>query len=193
MVDHAQQGPDVEPTIAGPRALVLRRLEGGADDPLEGLAAGANLAPLRIGLDHVALLLEDEHVVPVLDDMGHPHPDEGAQALARRFLAHAHRARLGQEGLGELVTDGHEQLLLAAEVVIQRAGGQTHGGGQILHRRLVVALARENGGRGRDHGLPATVVALLEGGTSRTTRHCKLYKPVVKPCLNRRSEFRPEM
>ena len=52
-----------------------------ADQPLERLAAGADLAPALPGLDQVALLLEDEHVVAMRDDVGHPQPHERPQLV----------------------------------------------------------------------------------------------------------------
>ena len=60
---------------AGGAGLLERVL----DEALEGLAALADGAPLGARLDRVALLLEDEHVVAVLDHVGHPDAHERAQ------------------------------------------------------------------------------------------------------------------
>src|SRR3712207_1109610 len=56
---------------AGQRAApgdALAALGRARDEPLEALARLADVAPRLTALDDVALLLEDEHVVAVLDD-----------------------------------------------------------------------------------------------------------------------------
>ena len=112
----------------------------------------------------VALLLEDEHVVAVLDDVGHPQADERAQLLGGVLVAGQQLGGLLEQRLHELVADRGEQLLLAAEVVIERAGGQIHARGQLLHRRLVIALAGEHLGGLVDDLLLAPVIALAQRG-----------------------------
>ena len=62
---------------AGPRTAPADRPRRSAstsvDERLEALAARPHGPPLRARLDDVALLLEDEHVVAVLDDVRDPH------------------------------------------------------------------------------------------------------------------------
>ena len=72
------------------------------------------------GLDRVALLLEDEHVVAMLDHVGDPQPDQRAQVLAGGASSSDDLAGAGEQRLHQLIADADQQLLLGAEVVIQR-------------------------------------------------------------------------
>ena len=121
------------------------------EQPLELLAAGADAAPLLAALDHVALLLEDEHVVAVVDHVRDPEPDERAQLILGGGIRRRASARVSlEQRLHQLVADADQQLLLAREVVVEAAGGEAHRLGQLLHGGLVVAPLGEDA-RGRDH------------------------------------------
>src|SRR6185312_1491873 len=158
VVDHPQQGEQREVGVAGR----VDALQGPGDQTLERLARGADLAPALAGLDQVALLLEDQHVVAVPDDMGHPQPHERAQLLGGVLFAGQQLGGLLEQRLHELVTDGGEEILLAAEVVIERAGGQVHARRQLLHGCLVIALAGEHIGGLVDDLLLAAVIAAAQ-------------------------------
>jgi hypothetical protein len=141
------------------------------DDPLEALARVAHPAPLVAVVDDVALLLEDEHVVAVLDDVGDPRLDERAELLAGRRARVEDLLRAGQQRVHELVADRDQQLLLAAEVVVEAAGADPQLLGELGHRGLVVAALGEHArGAEDDLGL-AAVVALLERRASGPGRH----------------------
>ena len=120
MVDHAEQGGERN------AAVEVRRGAGEdvLDETLEVLARAPHTAPLRPALDRVALLLEDEHVVAVAHDLGHPDPDEDTELLVRWPVLGDDLARAFQERVYELVADRDEQLLLAGEVVVDAARGQ---------------------------------------------------------------------
>src|SRR5215216_2194408 len=103
VVDHAEQRGERQPRVrGGPGAGPVERVLG---DPLERLAARADAAPGGAALDHVALLLEDEHVVAVPDDVLDPQAHERAQLLGGLAWFGEQRLGLHEQRVHQLVAD----------------------------------------------------------------------------------------
>ena len=89
----------------------------------------------------------------------------------RTVVACGDGAGLVEQRVHQLVADRDQQLLLGAEVVVQAAGSEAELVGELGHRGLVIALAREDAG-GVEHDLRlAAVVALPQGGAVGLWRH----------------------
>jgi len=102
-------------------------------------------------------------VVAVALDVGEPGAEQGAQlALGGELVAGGDLAGAVEQRLEELVADRDQERLLAADVVVEAAGGEAGGLGQVGDRGRRVAglglLAR----RRRDHLGAATLVAGAE-------------------------------
>ena len=76
-----------------------------------------------------------------------------------------------EQRVHQLVADRAQQLLLAAEVVVEAAGGEAERLRELGHRGLVVAALGEHA-RGAEHDLrAAAVVALAQGGPGGPCGH----------------------
>ena len=143
------------------------------------LAAGAHAAPLRARLDHVALLLEDEHVVAVVDDVLHPESTSARSCSAgsRGSASARARASSGSISWSQIAL---QQLLLAAEVVVEAAGGEAERLRELGHRGLVVAALGEHAG-GAEHDLgAAAVVALAQGGRGGAGAPGRAFESIIR-------------
>ena len=152
---------------------------------LEVFALAADVAPLRAALEDVALLLEDEHVVAVALDVRHPDVHDVAQLNVWRVVGCGDRAHLIEQGLHELVADEHQQAVLAADVVIQAAGGEPGRCDQVLHRGGVEPLHREHTRCRSDDLLLTAVVARAQGWTGRWSGHRAHDASATSRCVRR--------
>ena len=75
-----------------------------------------------------------------------------------------------EQRVHQLVADRAQQLLLAAEVVVEAAGREAERLGELGHRGLVVAALGEHARRAEHDLRPAAVVALAHGGSGRAGR-----------------------
>ena len=130
----------------------------------------AHAAPLRLALDHVALLGEDEHVVAVGRDVREPDAEQVAQLALGRRLGGEDLAGPLEQRVEQLVADADQQLVLALDVVVEAAGGEPGRLGQVAHRGLLVAALGEEAGGGRDHLAPLALVALAQRRPGRRAR-----------------------
>ena len=76
-------------------------------------------------------------------------------------------SRALEQRVHQLVADRAQQLLLAAEVVVEAAGGEAERLGELGHRGLVVAALGEHARRAEHDLRAAAVVALAQGGPGR--------------------------
>ena len=158
------------------------------EQPLELLAAGADLAPLVAAVDHVALLLEDEHVVAVVDHVRDPERARArAAALGAASSSASERARLARAAApsaGRRCAISSCSLL--AEVVVEAAGGEARSPRSAPAPRSGRSPARRRRARpSSTTSSLAAVVALAQRGSCRAGRH----RAMVASVSNDHSNF----
>ena len=169
---HAEPRHGGQPGLHGTE---LARLDAGLQDRLDPLLVGpAALAELfgPLPRERRELVQEDPDVVRVaMDDIEQLLAQHG-ELLRRRATRLGHTVRTEHHLVHHPVVNGGEQILLGADVVVERALPEIVGHAQLRDARGVIAAAGEDGGRRVDDGLVARLPIRLAPGVAGRLHPC---------------------
>src|SRR5581483_6430080 len=157
VVDHPQEAAHRGALVeAGAEdARLGAAADAGGDDLLELLAGPPDVPPLGRVLDEAPFVQEDRDLVAVVRDV-----------LGERLAAGGDLAGALEQRLDEARVDPDQQLLLAADVVVETAALQAGGRAEVVDRRRVVAALREHA-RGDVDDLVAALLEAPRGAGAR--------------------------